>query len=81
MPTLDESSLAHNWFVVLNNPRFVSMALVANEQPRPKNSTRTTSKLLFRNFEGFWTYDQAVIDRVTGILDDYINLLNSGVAR
>lgn len=81
VPSLDEPSLAHNWFVVLNNPRFVSMALVANELPRQRNTTRTTNKLLFRNFEGFWTYDQEVIDRVTGILDDYINLTKGKVVR
>lgn len=72
VPSLEETSLVHNWFVVLNNPRFVSMALVAHELPRAKSSVRGLMKMVYRNFEGFWTYNQAVIDQVVSILDDYI---------
>ncbi len=72
VPSLDEPSLTHNWFVVLNNPRFVSMALVARELPRAKNPLRGAASLIYRNFEGFWTYNQTVIDQVVAILDDFI---------
>ena len=78
-PTLDVTSLAHNWFVVLNNPQFVSMALVASEQPRPKLAVRNPDKLVYRNFEGFWTYNQAVINEVVSILDDYIAAYNGSI--
>jgi DICT domain-containing protein len=69
----EEYNLAHNWFVVLNNPQFVSMALVASELPRPKLAVRNPDKLVYRNFEGFWTYNQLVINEVVNILDSYIN--------
>jgi len=73
-PSLEDSSLAHNWFVVLNNPDFVSMALVASELPRPKVSVRNPDRLVYRNFEGFWTYNQIIINEVVRILDSYINM-------
>ena len=55
------------------------MALVANELPRHKN-TFSSTKLLYRNFEGFWTYNQAVIDQVVGILDDYMRVVKNPAA-
>lgn len=81
VPSLEEPSLAHNWFVVLNNPKFVSMALVANELPRARSSTMTNAKLVYRNFEGFWTYSQPVIDQVVNILDDYIRVTKNIAAQ
>ena len=68
----DQPSLTHNWFVVLNNPQFVSMALVSRELPNTTKPLHAPDKLLYRNFEGFWTYDKAVISQVVDILDDYI---------
>lgn len=81
VPSPEEPSLAHNWFVVLNNPKFVSMALVANELPRPKNTVRGATRLFYRNFEGFWTYNQAIIDQVVSILDDYIRVKGNSSAK
>jgi DICT domain-containing protein len=72
VPSPAEPNLAQNWFVVLNNPKFVSIALVAHELPGAKNPPRGVTRLVYRNFEGFWTYNQAVIDQLVGILDDYI---------
>lgn len=80
-PSLDVTSLSHNWFVVLNNPKFVSMALVASEQPRQKLAVRNPNKLVYRNFEGFWTYNQTIINEVVGILDDYIATYNTNPAQ
>ncbi len=72
--TPDETNLSHNWFVVLHNPHFVSMALVAQEFPSETRSVPAgaSQKLVYRNFEGFWTYDREVISQVVTILDDYI---------
>ena len=81
VPSLEEPSLAHNWFVVLNNPRFVSMALVANELPRAKSSVRGLTQIVYRNFEGFWTYNQTVIDEVVSILEDYMRVVKSPSAQ
>ncbi len=65
--------LTHNWFVILHNPNFVSMALVCREIPPATNRPRgAPDKLLYRNFEGFWTYDQTVISEVVAVLDDFI---------
>lgn len=66
-------SLANYWWVILQNPEFVSMALLARELPRqlPK-SLQGTNQLVYRNFEGFWTYDREVISRIVDILDSYI---------
>ena len=63
----DQPSLTHNWFVVLNNPQFVSMALVSRELPNTTKPLHAPDKLLYRNFEGFWTYDKAVIGQVVEI--------------
>jgi len=71
-----QPSLTHNWFVVLNNPQFVSMALVGRELPNSTKPLHAPDKLLYRNFEGFWTYDKAVIGQVVEILDDYIKRRN-----
>lgn len=68
----DEASLIDNWFVVLHNPEFVSMGLIARELPNPERPTHARDKLIYRNFEGFWTYDKEVINSVVEILDDYI---------
>lgn len=65
-------SLSKNWFVVLYNPQFVSMALVTRELPSPERPLNAPDKLVYRNFEGFWTYDKEVIEQVVTILDDYI---------
>lgn len=73
----EDSSLTHNWFVVLNNPQFVSMALIASELPQAKLSVRNPDKLVYRNFEGFWTYNQTVINEVVNILDSYIKSQDS----
>ncbi len=73
---LEQPDLSHNWFVVLDSPEMVSMALVARELPnlgRPKNAP---DKLLYRNFEGFWTYDQSVITEVASLLDGYVRQTN-----
>lgn len=73
----DQPSLANNWFVILNSPQMVSMALVAREllaTTRPRNAP---AKLIYRNFEGFWTYDSEAILQLTAILDDYIQQSNS----
>ena len=74
----DVPNLSQNWFVVLNNPQFVSMALVARELPTNQRPVGAPDKLVYRNFEGFWTYDKDVISAVVTILDDYIeqNQLN-----
>lgn len=61
------STLLHNWFVVLSNPQFVSIALLAREIPGAK----TLKKTIFRNFEGFWTYDQPIINEIVKILNCY----------
>jgi DICT domain-containing protein len=66
------NNLAHNWFVVLDNPGLVSMALVARELPSNPRPVGAPDKLVYRNFEGFWTYDKDIIGVVVGILDDYI---------
>ena len=72
-PQHEEHNLAHNWFVVLNNPQFVSMALVARELPNATSRpVAAPNKLLYRNFEGFWTYDKDVITVVVDILQGYI---------
>jgi DICT domain-containing protein len=66
------NNLAHNWFVVLDNPGLVSMALIARElasNPRPVGAP---DKLVYRNFEGFWTYDKDIITSVVRVLDDFI---------
>ena len=68
----DTATLSKNWFVVLNNPQFVSMALVAHELPNRQRPVGAPDKLLYRNFEGFWTYDREVIGAVVTILDDYV---------
>lgn len=64
--------LARNWFVVLHNPQFVSMALVSRELPGLNRPAGAADKLVYRNFEGFWTYDKEAISRVVEVLDGYI---------
>ncbi len=72
-PRLDgKADLSRNWFVVLHNPDFVSMALVTRELPSPRRFSSASEKLVYRQFEGFWTYDQLVISKVVEILDDYL---------
>jgi len=61
--------LANNWFVVLYNPDFTSMALVSREVDGFFGAPLPIHK---REFEGFWTYDQAVISQVVELLDEYI---------
>lgn len=68
----DEVSLTKNWFVVLHNPQFVSMALVTRELPSTERPMYAPDKLVYRNFEGFWTYDKEIIEQVVTILDDFI---------
>jgi DICT domain-containing protein len=65
-------SLANNWFVVLNNPHLVSMALVSREIPANLRPTGAPDKLVYRNFEGFWTYDKEAIARIVEVLQGYI---------
>lgn len=76
----EEPGLSHYWFVILNDPNFVSMALVAKELPRIRlredNRYTNSTKLIYRNFEGFWTYDQPVITEVTNVLDNYIKTIS-----
>ena len=67
-----QPSLANNWFVVLHNPQFVSMALVTRELYNPSSSASASNKLIYRNFEGFWTYDKAAISQIVEVLDGYI---------
>lgn len=66
------SDLSHSWVVILDNPQFVSMALVARELPGSPRPRGAPDKLVYRNFEGFWTYDHSVISQVVKVLDDYI---------
>jgi|GEM_PF-2402104 len=65
-------NLNQNWFVILHNPKFVSMALVSRELPNPNRPANAADKLVYRRFEGFWTYDLNIIGQVVGILDDYL---------
>lgn len=66
----DKPELAQFWFVVLHNPKFVSMALLARELATPPASPkRLSEKLLLRRFEGFWTYDNSIINTITNILE------------
>lgn len=64
-------ALSHFWFVVLHDPNFVSMALLGRELPSGW-PTRFSDKVMFRNFEGFWTYDNQIINQIVALLDDYI---------
>ena len=68
--------LCNYWVVALLSPKFISMALVARELPSilPKRTTGTLhgNKMLYRNYEGFWTYDQSIINEVTAVLEEYI---------
>lgn len=68
-----EPTLVHNWFVILHNPQFVSMALLTRELPSVSRPLNAPDKLVYRNFEGFWTYDKDVINQVVTVLDDFIN--------
>lgn len=78
--SLAATHIAHNWFVVLDSPNFVSMALVARELPPLPRPVGAPDKLVYRNFEGFWTYDREVISRVVSVLDDYIQQSEVAVA-
>lgn len=72
-PTPDgKNDLSRNWFVVLHNPDFVSMALVTRELPSTRRFSSISERLVYRQFEGFWTYDQLLISKVVEILDDYL---------
>ncbi len=73
-PTDDPTKpdLSQNWFVILHNPMFVSMALVSREFPNPNRPANAADKLVYRRFEGFWTYDLEIIGQVVAILDDYL---------
>jgi DICT domain-containing protein len=75
--SLDQPSLANNWFVILNSPQMVSMALVARELLATNRPRNAPDKLIYRNFEGFWTYDSEAVLQLTAILDDYIQQANS----
>jgi hypothetical protein len=49
------------WLVVLDNPQTVSMAMVAKELPalpRPQGASQNLQ--LYRQFQGFWTYDHKI---------------------
>ncbi|HEX2913600.1 MAG TPA: DICT sensory domain-containing protein [Chloroflexia bacterium] len=59
------------WFVVLNSPGFVSMALVARELPSLTPRNKSTGALLYRDFEGFWTYDPKLIGQLVNILEEF----------
>ncbi len=76
-PVDTEPSLSQNWFVILNNPQFVSMALVGRELPPNNRPVGAPNKLVYRNFEGFWTYDKDIIGLVVSILENYIEEHNS----
>jgi DICT domain-containing protein len=69
---LSKPDLSQNWFVILHNPKFVSMALVSRELPSPNRPANAADKLVYRRFEGFWTYDLGIIGQVVAILDDYL---------
>lgn len=64
----DYPYLAKNWFVLLYSPDFTSMALVGREITDPFSSLQLQN----RRFEGFWTYDAAVVSQVVSLLDGYI---------
>lgn len=66
-----EINLANNWFVVLDSPNFVSMALIAQEVAGAQRPLNAPSKLIYRNFEGFWTYERETIAYVVDVLEDY----------
>jgi DICT domain-containing protein len=65
-------NLAQNWFVVLHDPKLVSIALISRELPPSNRPSGAVARLLYRNFEGFWTYDTAIITQIVDVLDDYI---------
>lgn len=69
--THETTSLVNFWFVVLHDPDFVSMALVSREL-QSGWPTRLSDKVIYRNFEGFWTYDNQVINQVVALLEGYI---------
>jgi hypothetical protein len=48
------------------------MALVSRELPATTRITAGAERLIYRNFEGFWTYDADIVDKVVAILDSYI---------
>ena len=72
-PDFARHNLSHNWFLVLHNPQLASMALITRELSNDLPPTHALDRLVYRNFEGFWTYDQEIIGRVVEILDDYIH--------
>ena len=75
LPSTSDTTQPHlnaNWMVVLHDPSFVSMALVSREIPNPTRPSNAPDKLVYRAFEGFWTYDKDVIAYVAHVLDDYI---------
>jgi DICT domain-containing protein len=78
-PNSSGQGLANYWFVVLHSPDFVSMALVAHEVHNPNFSVQLPNRLVFRNYEGFWTYDKTIIGQVVEILDGYIQQHNQGL--
>jgi DICT domain-containing protein len=64
--------LSQNWFVILDSPELVSMALVARELPANSRPRSAPNSLLYRNFEGFWTYNREIISQTVAVLEDYI---------
>lgn len=64
-------ALSQFWFVVLHDPKFVSMALLGRELASGW-PTRFSDRVIFRNFEGFWTYDNQIINQIVAILDSCI---------
>jgi DICT domain-containing protein len=68
----EELNLTQNWFVILDHPKMVSMALISRELPMLNRPPNASTNILYRNFEGFWTYNREVIVQVMDVLNDYI---------
>ncbi len=62
--------LDRHWFVIVHNPRQVSMALVAREMAASQRTSE--DKLLKRHFEGFWSYDIELVKELSALLDQYV---------
>ncbi len=71
---LNSSAMARFWFVVLDIPNSVSIALLSRELPSPLRRVNGPSGLIYRNFEGFRTYDKSLIAQITDCLDSYIRV-------
>lgn len=74
------TNLAEFWFVVLHSPELVSMALLAREVPNATNLNLANNRLLYRTFEGFWTYDTTLVGEIVACLDEYLATQNENLS-